>query len=124
LAILALAVGNREQAVPVVVVITGALLEGGVGVFVDKGAEVVEARGGLGTFQVVTDIPLFLEDGLEGGSNAVLLPVELSELLPSVAIVVEVGGQSSVGLLVGSLDEGVGMGGLGAKELDEPGRQS
>jgi hypothetical protein len=114
---------DGKGAAPAVVVITDALLEGGVGVVVDKGAEVVEARGGLGMFEAVTDIPLLLVDGLEGGNNAVFLSVEVSELLPGLAVVVEVGGQSSVRLGVGSLDEGVSVGGLGAEKLDEPGRQ-
>jgi hypothetical protein len=84
---------------------------------------VVEARGGLGTFEVVMDIPLLLVDGLDGGGNVVLLSVEVPELLSGVTVVVEVGGQSSVRLGVGGLDEGVGVGRLGAEELDKPGGQ-
>jgi hypothetical protein len=114
---------DGKGAAPAVVVVTDALLEGGVGVVVDEGTEVIEVRGGLGTFEAVTDIPLPLIDGLEGGSNAVLLSVEVSELLPGLAVAVEVGGQSSVRLGVGSLDEGVGVGRLGTEELDEPGGQ-
>jgi hypothetical protein len=94
LAMLVLVVGDRKGAAPVVVVVAAALLEGGIGVVVDKGAEVVEARGGLGVLQAVTDIPLLLVDGLDGGSNVVLFSIKLSELLSCVAVAVEVGGQS------------------------------
>jgi hypothetical protein len=94
LARLVLVLADGKGAAPAVVIVTDAVLEGGVGVVVDKGVEVIEARGGLGVFEAVTDIPLLLIDGLEGGGNTVLLSVEVSELLPGFAIAVEVGGAS------------------------------
>jgi hypothetical protein len=85
--------GERESPA---VVVAGTGFEGGGGVSLDAGAEVVEARGGLGMFQTVAGILLFFVDGVDGGDDPVLLPVELHELPPGSVVAIEVGGQSSV----------------------------
>ena len=108
------AVGSAEREVEVAFVFVGG------GDAVDQRAEVDEPRGGLGTFESVADILLLLVHGLDLGFEGVLLLVESAQALGGEVVGMEVGGESPVILLVGIVDEGVGMGRLGMEEFDKP----
>ena len=119
-AMLRLTLGDRDGAVPAVVAVAVSP-EGGAGVVVGEGAEVVEPGGGLGAFEAVTDILLVLIGGLDVSGDAVLLPVELGEYLALLGVAVDVGAQSPVSHVDGGFDNGFGMGGLAVEEVEEPG---
>jgi hypothetical protein len=85
---------------------------------------VEKSRGGLGSFEVVSHVLPLLILGLDLELEGVLSSIELLQVSDGVAVSVEVGSQSPVVLLVGVVDEGVGMGGLTVEELSEPGGQS
>ena len=107
-------VGSAEREVEVAFVFVGG------GDAVDQRAEVDEPRGGLGMFESVADILLLLVHGLDLGFEGVLLLVESAQALGGEVVGMEVGGESPVILLVGIVDEGVGMGRLGVEEFDKP----
>ena len=87
---------------------------------VDKGSEVEESRGGLGLLETVSHVlPLFVLD-LDPEPKGILLPIELMQISDSVVIGMEVGSQSPIVLLVGIVDEGVGVGRLAVEEFDKP----
>jgi hypothetical protein len=87
---------------------------------VDKGSEVEESRGGLGSLETVSHVlPLFVLD-LDPEPKGILLLIELLQISDSVVIGMEVGSQSPVVLLVGIVDEGVGVGRLAVEEFDKP----
>jgi hypothetical protein len=87
---------------------------------VDKGSEVEESRGGLGSLEMVSHVlSLFVLD-LDLEPKGILLPIELLQISDSVVIGMEVGSQSPVVLLVGIVDEGVGVGRLAVEEFDKP----
>jgi hypothetical protein len=119
-AMLCLTLGDRDWAAPAIVAVA-VRPEGGAGVVVGEGAEVVEPGGGLGAFEAVTDILLVLIAGLDVSGDAVLLPVEVGEYLALLGVVVDVGAQSPVSHVDGGVDDGFGMGGLVVEEVEEPG---
>jgi hypothetical protein len=93
---LRLTLGDGERAAPAIVVVIAVCPKGGARGAAGEGAEVVEPRGGLGTFKAVTDILLVLIGGLDVSGDAVLLPIELGEHLALLSVAVDVGTQSPV----------------------------
>jgi hypothetical protein len=89
----------------------------------DEGAIVEESRGGLGSFETVAYILSLFILGLDLELEGVLSSIELLQVSDSFAVGVEVGGQSSVILLVSVFDESVGVGGLAVEKFSEPGGQ-
>jgi hypothetical protein len=87
---------------------------------VDEGAEVQESRGGLGSFEAVTHVLSLFVLGLDLEPEGVLSTIELAQVPDGATVGVKVGSQSPVILLVGIVDEGVSVGGLGVEELGEP----
>jgi hypothetical protein len=118
-ATLLLVLGDGDGAAPVIAIAVRS--EGGAGVMIGEGTEVIEPRGGLGVFEAVTDILLVLIGGLDVSSDAVLLPVEVGERLALLSVVVEVGAQSPVSHVDSGFDNGFGVGGLVVEEVEEPG---
>jgi hypothetical protein len=118
-ATLRLTLGDRDWVAPAVVAVT-VRPEGGARVVFGEGAEVVEPGGGLGAFEAVTDILLVLIGGLDASGDVVLLPVEVGEHLALLSVAVDVGAQSPVSHVNGSVDDGFGVGGLVMEEVEEP----
>jgi hypothetical protein len=87
---------------------------------VDEGSEVEESRGGLGSFETVSYVLTLFVLGLDSELEGVLLAIELLQISNGVAVGVEVSGQSPVVLLIGVVDEGVGMRRLAVEEFDKP----
>ena len=58
--------------------------------------------------------------GLDPEFEGILLAIELLQVPDGVAVGVKVGGQSPVFLLIGVVDEGVGMRRLAVEEFDKP----
>ena len=90
----------------------------------DKGAEVEESRGGLGSFEAVLHVLSLFVLSLDLELEGVLSSIELLQISDGVAVSVEVSSQSPVVLLISVVDEGVGVGGLTVEELSELGGQS
>jgi hypothetical protein len=118
-AMLRLVMGDRDWTAPAVVAVAVSP-EGGTGVVVGEGTEVVEPGGGLGAFEAVTDILLVLIGGLDVSGDAVLLPVEVGKYLALLGVAVDVGAQSPVSHVDGGVDNGFGVGGLVVEEVEEP----
>ena len=87
---------------------------------VDEGSEVEESRGGLGSFETVSYVLTLFVLGLDSELEGVLLAIELLQVSDGIAVGMEVGGQSPVVLLIGVVDEGVGMRRLTVEEFDKP----
>jgi hypothetical protein len=87
---------------------------------VDEGSEVEESRGGLGSFEAVSHVLTLLVFSLDSELEGVLLAVEFLQVFDGAVVGVEVGGQSPVVLLIGVVDEGVGMGRLTVEEFNKP----
>ena len=85
-----------------------------------KGLEVYKSRGGLGTLELMLDIPLLVGHGLDLKSEGILLAIELMELSGGMGIGMDVGGESPVVLFVCVENEGVGVVRFGMEEFDKP----
>ena len=85
-----------------------------------KGLEVYESRGGLGTLELMLDIPLLVGHGLDLKSEGILLAIELMELSGGMGIGMDVGGKSPVILFVCVENEGVSVVRFGVEEFDKP----
>jgi hypothetical protein len=85
-----------------------------------KGLEVYESRGGLGTLELMLDIPLLVGHGLDLKSEGILLAIELMELSGGMGIGMDVGGESPVILFVCVENEGVSVVRFGVEEFDKP----